>query len=325
MVSLVMPLYNEEQLVPLVHAAVVDALDRLGEPWEVVYVNDGSRDRTLELLLERQREDPRVTVVELSRNWGHNAAITAGLQVARGDAIAMMDGDLQDPPSVVADMLAEWRKGAQVVVARRVKRHEKGVKRLLYPVFYKLLGLLADFPIPLGVGICGLVDRQALDEINRLQEGNRYLPGLRAWVGFKNAVVWYERPDRKAGETKYTWSKLFRYALDAIFSFSYKPLRISLVLGSSTMLFALLYGLVMLGLRWGGGPAAGASESALLATIFAVLFLGGLQLSAVGILGEYIGRIYDEVRRRPLYIIRRLHRQEVGAIPETVDSIHEAA
>ena len=325
MVSLVMPMYNEEQLVPRVHAAVVDALDRLDEPWEVVYVNDGSRDRTLELLLECQREDSRVTVVELSRNWGHNAAITAGLQVARGDAIAMMDGDLQDPPSVILDMLAEWRNGAQVVVARRRKRHEKGVKRLLYPVFYKVLSLLADFPIPLGVGICGLVDRQALEEINRLQEGNRYLPGLRAWVGFKNAVVWYERPDRKAGETKYTWPKLFRYALDAIFSFSYKPLRISLVAGCVTMLFALLYGLVALGLRWGGAAATGASENALLVTIFAVLFLGGLQLFAVGVLGEYIGRIYDEVRRRPLYIIRKLHRQDVGVIPESVGSIRQVA
>ncbi len=324
MVSLVMPLYNEEQLVPLLHAAVVDALDRLDEPWEVVYVNDGSRDRTLELLLERQREDPRVTVVELSRNWGHNAAITAGLQVARGDAIAMMDGDLQDPPSVVLDMLAEWRKGAQVVVARRRKRHEKGIKRFLYPVFYRVLGMLADFPIPLGVGICGLVDRQALDEINRLQEGNRYLPGLRAWVGFKNAVVWYERPDRKAGETKYTWPRLFRYALDAIFSFSYKPLRISLVLGGLTMLFALLYGLVALGVRW-GGTGSTTAENAVLVAIFAVLFLGGLQLVAVGVLGEYIGRIYDEVRRRPLFIIRKLHRQEVGAIPETIGSIQQAA
>jgi dolichol-phosphate mannosyltransferase len=326
MVSLVMPLYNEEQLVPSLHAAVVDALDRLDEPWEVVYVNDGSRDRTLELLLERQREDPRVTVVELSRNWGHNAAITAGLQVARGDAIAMMDGDLQDPPTVVLDMVAEWRKGAQVVVARRLKRHEKGIKRRLYPVFYKVLGMLADFPIPLGVGICGLVDRQALNEINRLEEGNRYLPGLRAWVGFKNAVVWYERPDRTAGETKYTWPKLFRYALDAIFSFSYKPLRISLVLGCFTALFALLYGLLLLTFHWNHVPLLGFQVSTdFLVTIFSVLFLGGLQLFAVGILGEYIGRIYDEVRRRPLYIIRQLHRQEVGAIPETVDSLREAA
>lgn len=326
MVSLVMPMYNEEQLVPLVHAAVVDALDRLDDSWEVVYVNDGSRDRTLELLLERQREDPRVTVVELSRNWGHNAAITAGLQVARGDAVAMMDGDLQDPPAVVLDMVAQWRKGAQVVVGRRLSRHEKGIKRLLYPVFYKFLGMLSDFPIPLGVGICGLVDRQVLNEINRLQEGNRYLPGLRAWVGFKNAVVWYDRPDRMAGETKYTWPRLFKYALDAIFSFSYKPLRISLVLGGFTVLFALLYGLLLLSFHWNHVPLLGLQVSTeFLLTIFSVLFLGGLQLFAVGVLGEYIGRIYDEVRRRPLYIIRQLHRQEVGAIPETVGSIREAA
>ncbi len=325
MVSLVMPMYNEEQLVPLVHAAVVEALDRLDDSWEVVYVNDGSRDRTLELLLERQREDPRVTVVELSRNWGHNAAITAGLQVARGDAIAMMDGDLQDPPAVVLSMVAEWRKGAQVVVGRRLSRHEKGIKRLLYPLFYRFLGMLSDFPIPLGVGICGLVDRQALNEINRLQEGNRYLPGLRAWVGFKNAVVWYDRPDRLAGETKYTWPRLFKYALDAIFSFSYKPLRLSMVLGGFTVLFALLYGLLLLSFHWNHVPLLGFQVSTeFLLTIFSVLFLGGLQLFAVGVLGEYIGRIYDEVRRRPLYIIRQLHRQEAGAV-QTVGSIRHAA
>ncbi len=327
MVSLVMPLYNEEELVPRLHEAVVEALDRLDEPWEVIYVNDGSRDRTLELLLERQGHDPRVTVVELSRNWGHNAAITAGLQAARGDAIAMMDGDLQDPPAIVLDMVEEWRKGAQVVVAQRRTRHEKGIKRHLYPLFYKLLGLLSDYPIPLGVGICALVDRQALDEINRLQEGNRYLPGLRAWVGFKNAIVWYDRPDRSAGETKYTWPKLFKYALDAIFSFSYKPLRFSLVMGVVTVLFALFYGLVLLTFRWNNVSLLGFHlTTPFLMTIFAVLFLGGLQLFAVGILGEYIGRIYDEVRRRPLYIVRKLHRRDVGAmVGESESSIEQAA
>ncbi len=327
MVSLVMPLYNEEQLVPRLHEAVVEAMDRLDEPWEVVYVNDGSRDRTLELLLERQRHDPRVTVVELSRNWGHNAAITAGLQSARGDCVAMMDGDLQDPPAVVLDMVEEWRKGAQVVVGQRRSRHEKGIKRQLYPLFYKVLGLLADFPIPLGVGICALVDRQALDEINRLQEGNRYLPGLRAWVGFKNAVVWYDRPDRSAGETKYTWPKLIRYALDAIFSFSYKPLRLASVLGGCVMGFAILLGLALLVLGLGGVSFFGSTVTAsFLVTIVAILFLSGVQLVSVGILGEYSGRIYDEVRRRPLYIIKETHRLPSSALlPESVESVHQAA
>ncbi len=327
MVSLVMPMYNEEQLVRSVHAAVCDALDRLDQPWEVVYVNDGSKDRTLELLLEIQKKDARVAVVELSRNWGHNAAITAGLQAARGDCVAMMDGDLQDPPSVVLDMVEEWKKGAQVVVGRRKSRGEKGFKRHLYPIFYKLLGMLADFPIPLGVGICALVDRQALDEINRLNEGNRYLPGLRAWVGFKNSVVWYDRPDRMAGETKYTWPKLFRYAMDAIFSFSYKPLRFSLAMGTLTVLFALLYGLLMLSFRWNNVSLLGFQMTTnFMVTVFSVLFLGGLQLFSLGILGEYIGRIYDEVRRRPLYIVKKLHRQEVEALePLPVNTIEEAA
>jgi len=211
-------------------------------------------------------------------------------------------------------------------VARRLSRHEKGIKRHLYPVFYKLLGLLADFPIPLGVGICGLVDRKALDEINRLHEGNRYLRGLRAWIGFRNAVVWYDRPDRLAGETKYTWPRLFKYAMDAIFSFSYKPLRLGMVLGSATMLFALFYGLLLLGFHWADVSMFGSRISPeFMLTIFSVLFLGGLQLLSLGVLGEYIGRIYDEVRHRPLYIISKLHRQQVEVIPDSVVSMHEAA
>src|SRR5262245_58840465 len=185
MISLVIPIYNEEELVDMLHDRVTKVMDQLRYPWEVIYVDDGSRDRSLELLLAHQARDPRVTVIELSRNWGHQPALTAGLSVAKGDAVVMMDGDLQDSPEVILELVKAWEEGAQVVVAERRSRKERGLRRLLFPLFYKALGYLSDFPIPLNAGIFGLLDRQATDAINRLSESNRYLPGLRAWVGFK--------------------------------------------------------------------------------------------------------------------------------------------
>lgn len=319
MVSLVIPIYNEKETIPILHDAVVSAMDTIGEPWEVVYVNDGSTDSSLDLLLQRQQADPRVAVVELSRNWGHNAALSAGLQVARGDAVVLLDGDMQDPPAVVPDMVEAWRAGAQVVIAQRRSRHEKGLRRHLFPLFYKVLGLLSDFPIPLNAGIFGLLDREAVDAINRLQEGNRYLPGLRAWVGFRNAVVWYDRPDRARGTTKYSYAKLLQYALNAIFSFSYKPLRLATSLGVGITAFALVYGVFLLTFSLNR-----LNEPGLSATLFFVLLLGGVQLLTVGILGEYIGRIYDEVRRRPLFIIHRVNASPSATVLDAEASLRAA-
>jgi polyisoprenyl-phosphate glycosyltransferase len=311
MISLVIPIYNEEELIEPLHRAVVGVLDSLTCPCEVLYVNDGSRDRSLELLLERQAADPRVTVVDLSRNWGHQPALTAGLSVARGDAIVLMDGDMQDPPEVIAEMIAAWENGAQVVVAERRSRVERGLRKWLFPLFYKLLGYLSDYPIPLNAGIFGLLDRRAVDAINRLSESNRYLPGLRSWIGFRTAVVYYDRADRAAGEPKQTFMRLLRYALDAIFSFSYKPLRLSLVLGLLTATFALVYGFVLVACRLMGIGMFGLPVvTGYTSTIVSILFLGGVQLICVGLLGEYIGRIYDEVKRRPLFFIQQIHRHE---------------
>jgi polyisoprenyl-phosphate glycosyltransferase len=313
MISVVVPIYNEEEVIDALHREVAAVMDELGRPWEVVYVNDGSRDRSLELLLGRQEADPHVVVVDLSRNWGHQPALTAGLSVARGDAVVLMDGDLQDPPSVVRDLVAAWEGGAQVVVAERRSRAEGGLRGRLFPLFYKVLGLLSDYPIPLNAGIFGLLDRQAVDAINRLTESNRYLPGLRAWVGYRTAVVRYDRADRAAGEPKQTLWKLARYALDAIFSFSYKPLRLSLVLGLLAAGFAMVYGVALLicrllGIGMFGQPVVPGYTS----TIVSILFLGGVQLICVGLLGEYIGRIYDEVKRRPLFLVQRVHRAAAG-------------
>src|SRR5215467_4286335 len=231
MISVVVPIYNEEELVSQFHIAVAEAMKSTHEDWEVVYVNDGSRDSSLELLRGLQTIDSHVVVVDLSRNWGHMGAISAGLQTARGDAVVLMDGDFQDPPEVVPELIAAWKGGAQVVVAVRRSRQER--RRLLaklFPLFYRVLGALSDYPIPLNAGIFGLMDRQTVDSINSMQENNRYLPGLRAWVGYSNSVVFYDRHDRLAGDGKLSFISRIKYAMDAITSFSYKPLRLCFVL-----------------------------------------------------------------------------------------------
>lgn len=315
MLSVVVPIYNEEENIIAFHAAVKAVMETMEERWEIVYVNDGSRDSSLSLLLEIQRRDPRVAVLEFSRNFGHQAALTAGLQVAKGDAIMLMDGDFQDPPEVLPRMVRAWKDGAKVVIAERSSRADRGIRGKLFPLFYKVMGLISDFPIPLNAGIFGLLDRQAADSIINLQEGNRYLPGLRAWVGFPTAIVYYERAGRAAGEAKQTLPKLFKYAMDAIFSFSYKPLRLGLVLGVGVLAFTLFLSLVNLGntmfhLKYFGIiPGAGH-----IGTLLAILFLGSVQLICMGLLGEYIGRIYDEVRRRPLYLVHKLHRAEAEGV-----------
>jgi len=289
-------------------------MESVQDPWEIVYVNDGSRDSSLSLLLGIQRLDPRVTVVEFSRNFCHQPALTAGLQTARGDAIILMDGDFQDPPEVLPQLIDAWKGGAKVVIAERTSRAERGIRGKLFPMFYKVMGLISDYPIPLNAGIFGLLDRQAADAIINLQEGNRYLPGLRAWVGFPTAFVYYERADRAAGKHKQTLLKLFKYAMDAIFSFSYKPLRLGMALGGTLLACTMFLSLVSLGntifhLKWFGiVPGNGH-----IGTLLAILFLGSIQLICTGLLGEYIGRIYDEVRRRPLYLVHKVHRPQTIA------------
>jgi len=308
MLSVVVPIYNEEENVEAFHWAAAKAMTAMHDEWEVVYVNDGSRDSSLMLLLEIQERDPHVTVVGLSRNFGHQAALTAGLAAARGEAIILMDGDFQDPPEVLPRLVEAWKKGAKVVIAERTGRAERGVRGKLFPLFYKLLGLISDFPIPLNAGIFGLLDRQAADSIINLQEGNRYLPGLRAWVGYPTSFVYYERADRAAGEPKQTLLKLFRYAKDAIFSFSYKPLRLGLALGGLVLAFSLILSVVAIGNTMFNLKYFGVLRgTGFLGTLLAILFLGGVQLICMGLLGEYIGRIYDEVRRRPLYVVHKIY------------------
>src|SRR5882672_2203180 len=300
MISVVIPIYNEEEIISLLHEAVSAAMRQVGEIWEVVYVNDGSKDSSLELLHKLQATEPQVVVVDLSRNWGHMGALHAGLQTGGGDAIVLMDGDLQDPPEVVPEMVAAWRNGAQVVTAvRRSRKESRKVLALLFPLFYRIMGAISDYPIPLNAGIFGLLDRQVLNSLNSLREGNRYLPGLRAWVGYRTAIVYYDRQDRVGGEGKLSFVSRIKYAMDAITSFSYKPLRLSFVFAALGFFTATLLGLI----------AMFSDTNALEYGLFAAIFMmSSLPLFCVGILGEYVGRVYDEVRQRPLSIVNRVYR-----------------
>jgi glycosyltransferase involved in cell wall biosynthesis len=301
MISVVVPIFNEEEIVNLFHTALVDSMKDIGEAWEVVYINDGSRDSSLKLLTELQTKDTHVVVVDLSRNWGHMGAISAGLQTAHGDAVILMDGDFQDPPEVVPALVAAWRDGAQVVTAvRRSRQERRKILAKLFPIFYRVLGALSDFPIPLNAGIFGLLDRQAVDSINSLREGSRYLPGLRAWVGYKTGVVLYDRQERAGGEGKLTFMSRIKYAMDAITSFSYKPLRLSFGLAGFAISVAVILALCTVFSRSAINPLGYGVAAA-------IFLVGGFLPLCVGVLGEYLGRVYDEVRSRPLSIINKIY------------------
>jgi len=311
MISVVVPIYNEEALISQFHEAVASALDTTDETWEVIYVNDGSKDSSLELLRDLQTIDARVVVVDLSRNWGHMGAISAGLRTARGEAVILMDGDFQDPPEVLPELIEAWRGGAQVVVAvRRSRQERRKILAKLFPLFYRVLGSLSDYPIPLNAGIFGLMDRQALDSVNSLREGNRYLPGLRAWVGYKNAVVFYDRQDRLAGDGKLSFLSRIKYAMDAITSFSYKPLRLCFAL---SCLFECAFVILAISSVFTNSSVVTVGFN----IVAAIFFVGGMLLLCLGILGEYLGRVYDEVRNRPLSIINDVH-YSTDAIPARV-------
>ena len=321
MVSVVVPIFNEEELVSKFHEAVANALNQTGEDWEVVYVNDGSKDASLGLLRELQSFDPGVVVVDLSRNWGHMGALSAGLHTAKGDAIILMDGDFQDPPEVLPELIQAWRNGAQVVTAvRRSREESRKILAKLFPLFYRVLGALSDYPIPLNAGIFGLMDRQAVDSVNNLREGNRYLPGLRAWVGYKTDVVYYDRHDRAGGDGKLSFMSRIKYAMDAITSFSYKPLRLCFALSMASLILVPVLSIIAV-------FVGGAVVTAALALGAAIFLVGGLVLMCLGILGEYLGRVYDEVRERPLSIIQQVYRaaEIAETLPEERQKIFRVA
>jgi len=304
--DVVIPIYNEQDVLPELCARVQAACDGLEDiDWRVIFVNDGSADDTLKMLLERRKSQPRFTVVDLSRNFGHQAAISAGLAQVDADAVIIIDGDLQDPPELFADLVDEWRKGTQVVLAVRRSRQETGLRRLGFDAFHVFFQWISDFPFDAQTGVFGLLDRRAVRELNLLSERNRFIPGLRAWIGFKQGKVFYDRMERAAGQPKQTLTRLMRYAADGIFSFSYKPLRLMTTLGVCISTVGFLLALLFVFKRLLGIETA---ETGFTTLVTLILFLGGIQLIAIGLLGEYLGRVYDESKQRPLYIIERYYK-----------------
>ena len=298
LLSVVAPVYDEEATIREFHERVCAALPEL--PFELVLVDDGSKDRSAEVLEGLAAEDPRVRVIFLSRNFGHQTALTAGLDHASGNVVVMLDADLQDPPELIEAMLDKWRAGSDVVYA--VRRQREGESRLKLATarwFYRLFDWLASVHLTHNSGDFRLLDRRALDAIVSMRERNRFLRGMTVWVGFTQTAVPYDRDARFAGETKFTPARMLRFSLDAISSFSYRPLQLASLLGFLISALALIAIPVVIGLRIAGSylPGFGTVQ-------VTVLLLGGIQLISIGIIGEYVGRIYDEVKGRPLYLVR---------------------
>jgi glycosyltransferase involved in cell wall biosynthesis len=298
-VSIVAPMLNEEGTARTFVERVTNALGAV--PWELVIVDDGSSDATREILAELAAGDARIKVIELSRNFGHQTAITAGLDHARGDAVVMIDADLQDPPELIPEMLERWREGIEVVYAARTERNgETRFKVATAKWFYRLLSSMSPVPMTRDSGDFRLLDRRALDALLGMRERNRYLRGMTVWIGFTQTAVPYKRDPRYAGETKFSLLRMLRFSLDAIASFSHLPLQIATLVGFAVAAVAFLMIPVAIVFRIFGQFVPGVTT-----TIIAVLLLGGIQLMAIGVIGEYVGRIYDEVKRRPLYLVSR--------------------
>jgi len=301
MISIVVPIFNEQENLPELRRRMTAALDSTGDPWELILVNDGSRDDSALLMRQFNSEDGRIKNVMLSRNFGHQPAVSAGIHHARGDCVVLIDGDLQDPPEVIPEMVSKWKEGNKVVLAERRTRGDlHGLRGMGFRLFYPILKRVADLPHGPDAGIFGLMDRVLVDHFNKLPERNRFIPGLRSWLGFSSATVIYDRKDRAAGKPKQTLRRLIKYALDGMISFSTKPLRWVTYFGFfvSFIAFLLIPTYIILALVYPNQVGRG-----FFTILLTVLFLGGVQLISVGILGEYIGRIYDEIKQRPLYVV----------------------
>jgi dolichol-phosphate mannosyltransferase len=306
-ISVIVPCYNEQDVLPQLFERLSVAAEGWGAEYEVICVDDGSSDRTWELLSARHEADPRWRCLSFARNFGHQTAVSAGLSHSKGDAVVIIDADLQDPPEQVAQLLAKWHEGFEVVFAVRKQRQDPLIKRFLAWGFYRLIASLSTFPIPTDAGDFCLLDRKVVDVLNALPERHRYLRGLRSWCGFRQASVEFDRGARAAGSPQYTFNRSLKLALDGLFSFSAAPLRLATHLGLLVSTFAFLGAVFTFCqkifaqqfARIGLAPGPGFPT-----VVISILFLGGVQLICLGILGEYVGRIYDEMKGRPLWIIR---------------------
>lgn len=308
---MVVPLRDEEDVLPLLAERLVTVLDGLGEEWEVILVDDGSRDGTYALAVELHGRDPRIKVARLSRGFGHQIALTAGLDLARGEGVITMDGDLQHPPELIPELVARWKAGDEIVYGvMEQRRGESRFKDWSARAFYRVLGRLADVEVPPAAGDFRLVDRRALEAFSAMRESHRYLRGMFSWVGFRQSGVPYVSPPRPAGRSKYSGMRMARLAADALVGFSSRPLRIGLALGFAVSLASIVFGLSALVSKLLGVFVVPGWTSIMVL----VGVVGGIQLIVLGVIGEYVGHVFDEVKRRPLYVVSRVH----GLPPDVV-------
>jgi dolichol-phosphate mannosyltransferase len=311
--TIIVPVYNEEAVIQESYRRLTRVMESTGEPYELLFINDGSQDKTAELIEALAEKDECIKLLDFSRNFGHQIAITAGMDYARGDAIVIIDADLQDPPEIIPQMIAKWKEGYEVVYARRSQRKgETLFKKWTAALFYRLLGSLAEVNIPLDTGDFRLMDRKVCDAMQSIREKNRFVRGLVSWVGFRQTAIEYVREERYAGETKYPLKKMLRFSIDGITSFSYKPLKLATYLGMVVSSVSFVFLLVSLGEKlFTTSTTAGWSS-----LVACLILLNGMMLILFGILGEYIGRIYDETKNRPLYILRNKQKIEKVKLKE---------
>jgi glycosyltransferase involved in cell wall biosynthesis len=318
MISIIIPVYNEEAVLWLLHERLANVANAWTKPFEVILVNDGSADRSLEILLEIHRKDPRFKVVDLSRNFGHQAALSVGLSCAAGECVLVLDADLQDPPEIINQFLQKWQEGYDIVYGVRTRRPEGWLKRFLYYAYYRILQRLAYIKIPLDVGDFCLMSRQVVTVLNSLPERVRFTRGLRSWAGFKQVGIPYERESRRAGVSNYSWRKLVRLGLSGIVSFSKFPLRMASILGLMMAGLALTGSFIFLLLRITGWTPFGysvAQSQGLTTLIISLFFLSGIQLICLGIMGEYLAQVVEEVKGRPVGVIRETYGIEIKQSP----------
>lgn len=298
--TIVAPIYNEAENIPELYTRVRDVMEETNQSWELIMVDDGSTDGSTDLIRQLGSQDKRVKPLIFARNFGHQIAVTAGLDYSRGEAVTIIDSDLQDPPEVILKMIKKWREGYQVVYAVRSEREgETWFKEFTAAIFYRLIYRITDMDIPRDTGDFRLIDRKVVDVMGKMRERHRFLRGMSVWVGFKQTGVEYKRSARFAGKTKYPFKKMLKFAIDAITSFSYFPLQLAMYIGFVVAGISILAIPVVVIFRASGSGAFFGQAS----TLISVLFIGGVQLISLGILGEYIGRLYDEAKGRPLYVV----------------------
>ena len=315
LISVVVPFFNEEPAIEQFFRQVTDALEGIGAGWEIVCVDDGSRDHTLQYLVAEARANPRVKVLELSRNFGKESALTAGIEAATGDVLVLIDADLQDPPSLIGQMLAKWREGYDVVYGVRQSRdHDSLGKRITANGFYRLFNRLTPTPVPANAGDFRLMDRRVADRLRELPERTRFMKGLFAWVGFKSTAIAYHRPGREAGQSAWSYWTLWNFALDGLTSFSTMPLRVWTYVGLGVSVLSFLYATFLIFRTL----VAGVDLPGYASLMVVILFLGGIQLISLGVIGEYLGRVFIEVKQRPVYLVDRIY-HFAPSDPETPD------